>query len=189
MRTSHLSISVGLLSGLALMGLGCNPLASLEQKVGERVAEGVAERALENAGGGKFDVDLNGTNGEAGGLTVRDNKTGDFYITGTNVKIPDDFPKDIPAYKDATTMAVSFTKKSNSGFLLQQTSDDVAKVADWYKSQLQGAGFTNDGDMDAGTAKILSFKKGTVTISVSITRDDATSKTSIQAARDEESGS
>ncbi len=169
------------------MGLGCNPIASLQNKVKDKVAENVAERVLENAGGGKFDVDLNGTNGDNGGLTVRDNKTGDFYMTGSNVTIPNDFPKDVPHYSGATTLAVSFTKKTNSGFLLEQTTDDVTKVADWYKSQLQGAGFTNDTDMDAGPAKIMSFKKGNVTVSVSITRDEETSKTSIQAARDEES--
>ena len=67
----HLSLPlVSALSVVALMGLGCNPVASLTERVQKTVVESAVEKAIEQNAGGDVDVDLSGSGKNA--VTFRD---------------------------------------------------------------------------------------------------------------------
>lgn len=179
MKKSFLLIpSLGM---LALMGFGCNPLADLRAKVEQKVTQGVAERVIKNRTGA--DVDF-----QDGKVSYTDPKTGDTSTWGQDVSIPDNFPNDLPIYAGSKAITVSVTDGGKGASALFTTSDAPAKVAEWYKGQLTGAGFTADSTMAMGDGQIATYKKGAVTISVIVTQqeNDGQPTTSIALGRQEQ---
>jgi len=67
-------------------------------------------------------------------------------VSGTTGQLPADFPKDIPVYTGATVMAggtVTTGAAAGSNGASFTTSDDPAKVADYYKAELAKQGWTD----------------------------------------------
>jgi hypothetical protein len=147
MRTTLLAAAaaaVALLAVSAASTVGCKRLA-------EKAAEKAEEKAIENAGGGKVQIN----SGENGSMTI---VTDAGAVTiGTGAKIPDDFPKEVPVYPGAKpTMAM---KSANAGkdvwSVTMETPDTKDKIVAFYKSKMTG--FTEQAMQDMGQASILVY--------------------------------
>lgn len=152
------------LAAVSLMGFGCNPFASVEQKVSQKVGEKVAEGILNQASGGKVSVDA-----QDGQYSFKDNKTGASYAVGENVSIPDTFPKDVPLYAGAKALTVSVgaAGEGDAGVTLQ-TTDDVATVTKWYEGKLKSDGWTQSSSATFNGSEIRAYEKGEVKLSLSV---------------------
>lgn len=121
----------------------------LGQKVGEKVAVGIIEKAT----GGKANVDVN-----SGNVSVK-TKDGSFS-TGTS--LPADWPKDAPAYPGAT---VSYSGSNNpqsgeSGFgAVLTTNDSAQKVRDYYTKELTSLGWKTEATYNAQETSVVSATK------------------------------
>ncbi|GEM_PF-571015 len=154
MKTSRVALVVGGLS-LALFGWGCNPFQAAQDKVNEKIGEKVAEGILGKATGA--DIDLN-NGGED--VTFTDNKNGGTASFGEDVKLPDGFPSSAILYPGAKNKGVTMNTKDNVAvWVMQETADDVKKVADWYASETKSKGWTEDSNMNLGGSALVSWSK------------------------------
>jgi hypothetical protein len=162
---------VPMLGALVFFGFGCNPFQkaqdSINQKIGEKVTEGILEKAT----GGKVDVKKDGEQ-----VTFKDNKTGAVSAFGEDVKLPDGFPKSLPMYPGAKISGVTMTQeKEQSAWVMFSAGDEVKKVVDWYAQQTKDAGWKEDSSMTLGTMETRSYTKGNEKISLNASvNEDAT---------------
>ncbi|MBI4734321.1 MAG: hypothetical protein HY779_05900 [Rubrobacteridae bacterium] len=147
------------LSALAIAWLtGCS---AITEKASEKAAESAAENLLEKTTGAK-DVDIN----ENGGSIKVKTDQGETEISGSSgkeVKMPDDFPSDIPIYDPAKlTNALKTTSDGKTGFnIVFESSDKPGDVVKFYKEELPKNGYTISSTFESGAGSaILSIKKG-----------------------------
>jgi len=151
---------------VSLMGAGCNPLASVQEKVENKIGQSVANSIVNTASGGKVKMD-----GDDNSVSFTDNKTGGSMAFGENVKIPDDFPKDAPVYPDAKAVGVIMSHTGDkSASLTLKTSDDVKTVLAWYEDQLKD--WKNDSSFTANNTEIRSYSKDEAQLSLTISPGD-----------------
>ena len=163
MKLSRVMPFVGALSAVSFMGFGCNPVASLQQKVGDAVTN----KIVDSVTGGKVNVDSGSKQ-----VTYKDNTTGSSVAYGENVTIPADFPKDVPVYPGAKAIGVVMTKTGDQGASLTlKTDDDTAKVIAWYEDQLK-ASWKQDSSFTANDTEIRSYSKGTAKIALTVSPGD-----------------
>lgn len=109
-----------------------------------------AERGLEAISGGQVSVDKNSGKDT---YTFTSKEDGSKVQVGSNVSIPDGFPKDIfPIYKNAVLVSSSNHSKDNSGrtyTVLFSTKDSSSQVSEFYKNVFTQNGWeatsTNEG--------------------------------------------
>jgi hypothetical protein len=93
--------------------------------------------------------------------------------TASAVKVPEDFPKDVPVYPAATPIIHTSTKGGRT--LELKTSDAVAKVRAFYKEKLKAEGWKQDSDSSTVENTLLMNTKDNRTLAVVICyRDHAT---------------
>jgi hypothetical protein len=158
MKQSFTYVGLGLV-GLSLFGLGCNPTQSLEDKLGEKVAES----ALSGATGGKVDVDIN-----KGTYAFNDQESGNSISVGENVKLPDDFPKNVPVYPGGTIAASTFNRTSHEAGLNLISQDAATKVTSWYNDETKKLGWVEDQSANYGGSEFRTYKKGNEELTVTI---------------------
>lgn len=161
MRTS--SVLGGTLIVLSLTGFGCNPFASFQAKVNEKIGQTVAEKALEAASGGKANVDLSN-----GGVTVTDPKTGETASFGADVKLPSGFPTDVPMYDGAKITVVSNSASNGAVLAVQISSNDANAVSGWYDQKFKAEGFTTDSETSASQSLFKEYKKDNITMDMAL---------------------
>jgi hypothetical protein len=145
MRSSCLALS--LLVSLAVLGSGCSKMA-------EKIEQGAVEKAVEVQSGGKAKVDLSN---DQGSITVNDGKTEAAW--GQSVRVPVDFPKQIPIYPGSTVVsAVSDNTAKAKHMVMLRTADVADKVVDYYKGELKG--FKVEQDANLGGYHIVKFAGG-----------------------------
>ncbi len=177
MKHSSFLPLVASLAVLSLVGLGCNPMQSVQDKVSQKVGDSIASGILSQASGGKVDV-----NGDNGNYTFKDNKTGASYAVGSNVTIPDAFPKDIPLYAGAKALTVEMGQASKSeASVTLQSNDDPQTVVKWYEGQLKDWKQASSYSMSG--SEIRSYEKGTVKLSVTILQGGDSKGSVIQLSR------
>ena len=84
-------------------------------------------------------------------------------------KVPADFPKDFPIYKDATVRSYGPIIRSNPGLgnvLALQTPDSKTKVLEFYRTELPANGWKLE--TFAGAPDSLAASKGERRISVNV---------------------
>jgi hypothetical protein len=127
------------------------------------------------AGCGKKDTDVTV---KTSGDNKTDVKTKDVDVsTG---KLPDDFPSDIPQYKDAKILASAKTAMGTT--VTFEINDKAKAVADFYKTEMKKSNYDADKNNDMmATDKggVLVFKKGGKDYTFTYGYNDATSKTSL----------
>jgi hypothetical protein len=109
---------------------------------------------------GTSSVDFSG--GEEGGsMTVTDEK-GETATFSAGAAAPTDLPSWVPAYPGGTTQGVfrSSTAQEQTASFTVQTGDAAGEVLDFYKGELEGAGFTVQSSSFETNGKIAG---GTVT--------------------------
>ena len=99
--------------------------------------------------GEKVEYDSKGKN-----VTVK-MADGSVAVSGEGVKLPEDFPKDVPLYPGATlSSAVTAARSETAGHLLTfQTSDAPEKVGAFYKSKFST--WKVKMEMSSGGGKVL----------------------------------
>lgn len=136
----------------------------------------VAQKAAESATGVK--VNQNGKS-----VTIT-GKNGTASISGTEGKLPQDLPSDVPVYAGTvkSSATVSTGQGTNYTFTVE-TSDDVATVQGWYKDKLTSNGWTVTGAVTGGSdSAMVSAKQGeTKNIVVTVGKNSSDGKTAITA--------
>jgi len=169
------------LSLIALLGAGCNPLQSVQDKITQKVSDKVAEGVVSGMTGGKVKVDT-----DSNTLSMTDEKTGQSVSFGENVKVPDDFPKDVPVYAKAAIIGVFSSKKTDDGSSLTLTTTDASEdVAAWYDKTLVDAGWTQDISYKTFDLITRTYSKGS--LKLSFTANTSEGKTTISLIRSQES--
>ncbi|MFZ2804623.1 MAG: hypothetical protein WA001_05395 [Patescibacteria group bacterium] len=154
---------VASVAALSFLGAGCNPVASVQQSVENKIGQSVAQGIVSQATGGKVNLNENGNS-----VSFTDNKTGGTMAFGDNVAIPSDFPKDAPIYPGATANGVVMQKTGDmSASLTLKTTDDVAKVAAWYDAQLK-SGWSQDESSNISGMEIRSYSKADAKLDLTI---------------------
>lgn len=129
------------------------------EKIQEKIAKKAAEKAIEGAAGGDVKVDTS-----SGGVTISDRKTGTVVNGGAAVKLPDGWPSSVPIYPGA---AVRNAMTSSGGMSVTlATKDPAAAVGAFYKSKAPALKLETD--MDLGQQRIMAFKEGKRTVSISV---------------------
>lgn len=150
--------------------------SSVNQKIGEQMAENM----IESATGGQANVDI-----DSDSMTVTTDEG--TFTTGSD--LPVDFPSDIPAYPGATA-AYSGTSNINSEgtqfAVVLSSTDPYEKVADYYTTQLPAQGWDIESTQKISGTTILGAVKDNRTLSVAVASgDDATSITIAQSTEAE----
>ena len=153
--------------GAVVVLSGCWPFPSSEE-----IGQKIMEKAIESQTGGKVDVDADK------GIMSVDTKDGSFSA-GENVKIPDNFPKDIFVLSDAkVAFAMSGAAGEKSYSISYFTSTTPEEAMSKYKDEMIKNGWQKENETDMGTqGKILNFKKGQVSVMITLgTSEDEENK-------------
>jgi hypothetical protein len=121
-----------------------------------------------------------------GGVDIKVGNT-EVKVAGGDgeVKLPADFPKDLPAFKGAVVKHHTTTKQGDQlfGFVQWESDAPVDKVSEFYRAELKNQGWTEvqhtTTAAEGKSATILGAKKGARTIALQITTDE-NGKTLIQ---------
>jgi hypothetical protein len=128
------------LASLLLVGAGC----------GQTIAENVTERRINSELGTNGSVDI-----DDGTVNIKTNEG--VFTTGSNVKLPADFPSEIPVYPGANVLSASTMAADNSGSLVLSTPDKQDAVMAWYGDKLSG--WTKVGTNIYGAQTMVQYKK------------------------------
>lgn len=174
-------LSLSALALVVLAGAGCkNPVDAARERATQKVNEYAAEKLIESASGGKVDVDFNGGDD----VTVK-GEDGSSLSVGTDVKMPKNLSSDIPQYPGTKTSAVSFDTAGKNGGFTQTTPDALEDVYKALSSKLLAQGFTKTVDSRMDGVIISGFEKGNVKFTISISRGETDTETSIILTRSE----
>ncbi len=154
---------IAALGVLSLCGFGCNPFASFQAKINEKIGQTVTEKALEAASGGKASVDVSN-----GGITVTDKQTGATAAYGADVKLPSGFPTDIPLYDGAKISVASNSATDGAVLAVLIYSSDTDGISAWYDSKFKAEGFTPDSETNASQSIFKVYKKDKVTMNMAM---------------------
>jgi len=96
-------------------------------------------------------------------------KEGDVVASfGEGAKLPANLSKDVPVYKPANVTMSQVMGDGEKVMLGLNTKDDSAKVAEFYKKELEDKGWKIRNTMNMGPVKMLQGVKGTQKINVTI---------------------
>ncbi len=175
MQKCYFTLFTGMVLAVSLMGFGCNPLAKVEEKVSEKIGEKVAEGMMEKAIGGKVDVDA-----ENNQVVFKDNKTGSMTAFGEDLKIPDNFPKDVPIYSGAKATGVIMDNEGDkTASLSLQSADDPEKVLSWYEKTLKNAGWEETESWSANDAQARSYDKDKSHLTLTVSKGSEDEKDTV----------
>ncbi len=123
-----------------------------------------------------------GVNLNSGGVSVT-GKDGESASFGSDAKVPDGFPSDVPIYEPSDIIASAKTAK-NTYTVSLLTVDSISKVRDYYSTQLAKEGWKSgesNGQLNFASGSIATFTKGSQTLGVLIAADKNSSdgKTSV----------
>jgi len=109
----------------------------------------------------------------------------EFAVTvGERVKVPDNFPKDVPV---CAGLELSQAMETDDGFMLQgTTSDTVKQIADHYAKTLEANGWTEEmtiGQSGPPAMSILTYSKDGREGNVTATETDEGTVVAITVAR------
>jgi hypothetical protein len=153
--------------GAVIVLSGCWPFPSKDE-----IGQKIVEKAIESQTGGKINI-----NTDKG--TVDINTKDGSLSTGKEVKIPENFPKDIFVFSDAQVVfAMSGTSGEKSYSISYFTASTPEDAFAKYKEEMVSKGWQKESEMDMGAqGKIVNFKKGQLSIMVTIgTSEDEESK-------------
>lgn len=190
----------------AVISVGCGG------KVAEEVTEKVAEKAVEKAlstDGQKVDVNIDskeqsmtmkvqGKEGENESMDMTVSGDGDnvsmttktadgvmHIATGTNAKLPENFPKDIPLCPSLTLDIVQTLDVD--AFTIQATSLDLPeKLAEYFRAELAKQGWTEQMGMSQpgeNAVQILNYQKDDRAITLMIMKEETDTKISLSTGK------
>jgi hypothetical protein len=134
----------------------------------------LAQQAIEKSTG--VSVDKNGNK-----VTVTGPNGQQTTVQGGKNELPADLPSSIPIYNGATVKASATiaAEKTTNYTISLETSDDVATVASWYKTELTGKGWTMKTVAAVAQAAVLTGTNGASKIEVTIGKVSGGDQTAI----------
>lgn len=138
-----------------------------QQKVGEKMAEGVAERMM----GGAVDIEEGGEK-----VTIKGKDGEEFIIGGGD--LPDNLPSDIPIYP-GSSVETSFVGAGEGIILGLATGDNVEKVTAYYKKELEKNGWIIDATINTDEGVVFTVTKEPRGGAISVGIDKETGETVI----------
>lgn len=123
--------------------------------------ERAIENALENAGDGNYNVDMN----DDGSINIQgDDGESMQMTTGKTATLPEKWPDSVPIAPNAQIEYSSSVSSGDSGTLSHSvvfsTSQSAAEVTEFYKSALEANGWTIGATVSTGEGSMLSASKG-----------------------------
>lgn len=162
-KTIKLSGLFIVLPALLLIITGCGK--SVSQVVSEKATEKLIEKQI----GGNTDVDINSGNVK---METKDGK----FESGTNVKLPADFPSDVYVIEGNITAAIS-DQTSESFTISIETNKSVEEASAIYQEKFKSDGWKITGTMNFGDSSSVIAENDKRTVSVMIGKGDG--KTSV----------
>jgi len=149
------SLSLGApLLVLALMGFGCNPFASVQEKINQKIGDAVTDKVLEAATGEKVNLDT------ADGSVSIKGKDGTSSVIGTNVTIPAGFTDEIPRYKGSSVNLASVDKDGRSVLFVEIKDASIKDLTAWYEEQIIAKGYKKTSTNEVTEYYMAEFAKG-----------------------------
>lgn len=135
---------------------------------GNRLAEKMAEAAIEHQSGGQAKVDIQGDH-----VSIQ-TKDGNYQVSSgdAGVAIPADFPKEIPIYAGSTVVQTVTTPDGAHAML--KSTDAATKVMAFYKERLTGDGWKTEMAMQSAGGDMLSVTKGPLSLAILVSASDGT---------------
>lgn len=129
---------------------------------------GMTEKTIKDKAGNKVTIDEK--NGKIN-LKNKEGKTSAEF--GENVKLPKDFPKDIPIYKGEKIKTAMSTKddQGTAKLVTFEVSDSLEKVGDFYQKELNDSGYRISGTFSADKLTTFSAEKDNTKVVMSIAQD------------------
>ena len=158
---------------IVVLAIGGFIVRTLSQKVAGLVGEKAAEKIIENATGGKADIDINSDT-----VTVKTDEG--TFSTGTN--LPANWPKDAPVYPGSkiTYSGSTNPQEGSSGFsVMSTTNDSVQKVTDYYTKELVSQGWKIESTSYISGTSILGATKDKRSLSMSASVSDGTTSVTL----------
>jgi hypothetical protein len=153
---------------LLAFGLGCGRGSTVQTPNGEVKIDKSKDEIVVKSKEGEFKVKQKGDQSTYEATT----KDGTVKVTagGDNVKLPDNFPKDIPIYKGAKIqMSSSQPKASLVHFVVDASVADAAK---FYQDELKKQGWEIETSMNMNDTSMLSAKKDKQNCTVVVVKQD-----------------
>lgn len=148
---------------VAVLALGFT-LTGCFKSPSEKFAEKMVEKTIEAQTGGNVDVDTSG-----GTVNFKTDDGTTQVSSGGEVNLPDSFPKELIIVSDAKIIIASSADKTMS--VAYQTDSNQSELYVDYKTKLNSQGWTKEFEMDAGTGKVVNFKKDTQRASITISEN------------------
>lgn len=118
--------------------------------------ENIAERMIEQASNGEYDVDVKGD----GSMQITDTKgEGMNIVTGKNATLPDNWPNTVPTLPDANieySAVVSNGEDGTSFTVTYSTKQAIKSVMDFYTEGLTTNGWTIEATVNTSDGSMLS---------------------------------
>lgn len=173
-----------ILIGLAIMIILIPACGSCVEKATESAVEKALEKAIEKQTGEEADIEINA---EDEGQVKVSTDQGSMQI-GTDTKVPEDFPKDVPIYDGAEPM-MAISHNEAMGMVSLQTDDDLEKVKDFYLKQMEKNGWAKRSEMNLQGTYMFGFEKekrmANITITPNTDADNKGTVINLQVAKTE----
>jgi hypothetical protein len=123
-----------------------------------------------------------GANVDSGnGKVTIQTKEGSTYTAGEDVRIPEDFPKDVFVYTGAKVkMCMSMPNGWN---LVLETKDSVDKALEAFKGKMTDGGWEKQMDLTTEGNHMVTYKKADRTAAVTISGSSGTTQISLVVAK------
>jgi hypothetical protein len=142
-------------------------VAILVTACGEKAKEQAMEKEIEKATGSKADVDLSKKGMKVSGKT----EEGEYKLeTGEEAEIPEDFPDDVFIYTPSKAVMAMKIPQGHSVTLM--TKDDITKVVDAYKHEMEAKGWTEEAYTEMDDKKMLTYRKDGRIAGISLGKSD-----------------
>lgn len=178
MQRKYISLTlVSSVAVLVLLGAGCNPFQKAQDEISNKIGEKVAEGLIGQATGGDVDIKKDGDQ-----ITFKDDKTGATSAFGEDVKLPDDFPKEVLLYSGIKISGVTLSRENGVGaWLMANSQDEMSKVVAWYDNETKDKGWTKDSSLtiEKMETRVYSKDKDRLSITVAPADDEAQGKTTL----------
>jgi len=149
--------------------LGILALVLVLSGCGKSVSEKAVEKAIEAQSGGKANVDINSGN-------VKVETEEGMMESGTDVKLPSDFPSDVFVIDGEIKAAIS--DQASGGFTISiETEKTVEEVNALYKEKLESEGWKITATMNFSGMTSTTGEKDDRTVSVAISKAGSDTKT------------
>ncbi|MFA6504143.1 MAG: hypothetical protein WCT54_04425 [Patescibacteria group bacterium] len=176
-KNVSLVLAGGMSVSLVFLGLGCNPFQKAQDAISQKIGESVAENVISQATGGKVDINNDGNQ-----IAFKDDKTGATSAFGEDVKLPNDFPKEVLIYPGVKISGLTTSHENGeSAWLMASSDDDMSKVVDWYDGQTKDGGWTKDSSLtiEKMETRVYSKDKDQLSITDAPTDDESKGKTTL----------